>query len=655
MQHKAQSTPLPPKPSPRGGLAQSVVIGTSGHIDHGKTSLVRALTGIETDRLAEEKKRGITIDLGFAYSRTPQGSILAFVDVPGHERFVHNMLAGAAGIDVVMLVVAADEGVMPQTREHLNICHLLGATQGLVVLTKCDLVDEELLALSTEDVRETVQGTFLQQARVFAVSSTTGEGLPALRQALEALPSQRQPKATSIFRFIVDRSFAMKGFGTVVTGTAVAGSLSKQDDLLLYPQERKVRVRALQSHGQEVDRVVAGMRAAINLAAIHKDEISRGHQLAHEHALCVSSMLGVELQLLTSARALSKRVRVRVHVGAQEVMARVVLLERDQLLPGETQLAQLRLETPLCARYGERFVIRSYSPMVTIGGGRILDPAPVKLRKERLNRVARLAQLANASSDEERLEQVVWLRGTAGVAQSSLAALSGVGSNKAQKRCQNALVQAGCLRVLKQGSRQRLYHVDAILQLKTLIERLVARHHREYPDLAGPTQPDLAGKLGSVLTNQPLQSLLQSMCSQGQLQTNGDRFALPKHQGSLSSQEAALLKTCLAQLTQGGVQPPRRAALFEACGLNAKEGTRLLNRALHQGQAVRVHDDIYYAISALQTIQAELTQYLAQHQNISVVEFKDLLSIGRKQAVELLEYFDDQRLTLRVANTRILR
>ncbi len=636
-------------------IQQSVVVGTSGHVDHGKTSLVRALTGMDTDRLTEEKRRGITIDLGFAYSKTPQGAVLAFVDAPGHERFVHNMLAGAAGIDVVLLVVAADEGVMPQTREHVQICHLLGATQGLVVLSKCDLVDKEWLALSREDVHDALLGTFLESAPVFAVSTTTGEGLPALRSALEALPGQhKKSHATTPFRFIVDRSFAMKGFGTVVTGTTVSGVLGKGDEILLYPQMRKVRVRSMQSHGQTVQSVGVGMRAALNLASLHKNEVRRGNQLAHEHTLCVSTMLGVELRLLASAHELAMRARVRVHVGAQEVMARVVLLERERLLAGETQVVQLRLEQPLCACYGEHFVIRSYSPMTTIGGGRILDPAPGKLRKERVRMVERLVQLAKACDDEERLEQVVWLRGITGVEKHALEALSGLDSS-AQKRTQKRLVQAGVLHVLSQGSQQSLYHADAILQLKTLIQRLIARHHREHPDMAGPTRPEMAGKLSNVLASQPLAELLHSMCHQGQIQSEGENFALPGHKGRLESKEDALLTQCLTRLAQDGIHAPRKTALLQACGLSPKDGTRLLNRAAHQGQVVRVDDEAYYVAAVLAEIKTRLAEHLKQHQTMDVAAFKALLNIGRKQAVELLEYFDAQHVTLRVGNHRILR
>ena len=346
-------------------LNRNFVIGTSGHIDHGKTTLVQALTGVNTDRLEEEKKRGITIDLGFAHYQAATGTHFSFIDVPGHEKFVHNMLAGAASIDAVMLIIAADEGVMPQTREHLDICHLLQIHTGLVVLTRCDLVeDPEMIDLCQEEVRELVEGTFLEDAPMLPVSSITGEGIPALQEALEKLYQTLQPHShEKPFRYAVDRSFTMKGFGTVVTGTVFAGKTGKEETLWQYPAKEPLRVRGFQVHGKPAEHIEVGQRAAINLAQISKEDIQRGDQLAQPGSLLSSYMLNVELHLLENApRALKRRDRIRLYLGTAEVMGRVFPLESETLEPGKSQLAQLRLEQQVSSRFGDRFIIRHFHP-----------------------------------------------------------------------------------------------------------------------------------------------------------------------------------------------------------------------------------------------------------------------------------------------------
>ena len=393
-----------------------LVVGTSGHIDHGKTTLVKALNGIDTGRFAEEKARGITIAIGFAHDTDEGGNESAFVDVPGHERFVHNMLAGAAGMDAVLMVIAADGGVMPQTREHLHICDLLGIRQGIIALTRTDLVDEELLELCAEDVRETVQGTFLEDAPMVPVSSITGEGMTELRAELSGLTTRIQGHNTDHpFRFPVDRSFTIKGFGTVITGTVVAGKLNKDSAVTQYTKGEPLRIRGLQVHGRAVDEIEAGQRAAINLTGISKEDIQRGDQLAEPGSLLTSYLLNVELKLLDDIpRDLTQRTRIRLHLGTQEVIGRITLLEGERFRPGETQLIQLRLEKEVSPRFGDRFIIRNYSPIVTLGGGRVIDPAPYKSRRLKGGLAERLKLLAG--DDEPALvEQVIYLQGNRGV------------------------------------------------------------------------------------------------------------------------------------------------------------------------------------------------------------------------------------------------
>ena len=388
------------------------VIGTSGHIDHGKTTLVKALTGVDTDRFAEEKIRGITIDLGFAHYEDELGNHMAIVDVPGHEKFVHNMLAGATGMDAVLLVVAADEGVMPQTREHLNICNLLNIKSGIVALTRVDLVeDREMVELCKEEVLTLLEGTFLENVPVIPVSAVTGQGLNQLRNEFAKLANKFvHPEIEKPFRLYVDRSFTLKGFGTVVTGTVLTGSLSQGQEVVQYPQAREIRIRGMQSHGIKVKEVQAGQRAALNLTGIAKEEVQRGNQLAMPESLLSGYMINASLSLLKDASTpLKNRTRVRLHLGTQELIGRIVLLEGESLSPGETAMVQFRSESILSGKYGDRFIIRSFSPIYTIGGGTLINPSPSKSRRLQQELPERLRRLMDGD-EYVRSEEVIYLR-----------------------------------------------------------------------------------------------------------------------------------------------------------------------------------------------------------------------------------------------------
>src|SRR5262245_799287 len=405
-----------------------VVVGTAGHIDHGKTSLVKALTGIDTDRLPEEKARGITIDLGFAFLEEGQDLTIEIVDVPGHERFVRNMLAGVGGIDLAILVVAADEGVMPQTREHLAICSLLRIPAGLVALTKVDMVEDDWLELVTDDVSRLVRGTFLEGAPIAPVSSKTGQGLDELRAALRDLAARVPARATDqLPRLPIDRVFTIRGFGTVVTGTLVAGRLQIDDRVEVFPRGAQVKVRGLQVHGRAVEQAVAGQRTAVNLQSLERAAIDRGDVLGLAGSLVPSALVDGTLELLGDApRPLKSRDRIRFHTGTAEVMARVLLLDRAELTPGESAFARLRLEQPVVAMPRDRFVIRSYSPIVTIGGGTLLDIDPPRVRRKAPALVAHLA-LLGSGSDEAVVAEHVRQSGTAGARTASLSGRVGIG------------------------------------------------------------------------------------------------------------------------------------------------------------------------------------------------------------------------------------
>jgi selenocysteine-specific elongation factor len=631
-----------------------LVVGTSGHIDHGKSTLVQALTGVDPDRLAEEKARGITIDLGFAHLRDAAGNDIAFVDVPGHERFVHNMLAGAVGMDAVLMVIAADEGVMPQTREHLHICDLLGVQQGLIALSRIDLVDEELLALCRADVEEAVRGTFLEGAPILPVSAVTGQGLDALRAELSRLSTRvRGHNLEHPFRFPVDRSFTIKGFGTVVTGTVVAGRLRKDEEVVQYPRRRSLRLRGLQVHGASVDSVEAGQRAAINLGGVSKEEIQRGDQLAAPDSLLTSYILNVELRLLAEApRDLTQRTRIRLHLGTQEVIGRIVLLEGERFTPGETQLIQLRLEREVSSRFGDRFIIRNYSPIFTLGGGRVIDPSPVKARRLRGELVERLRALSG--EDETALvETVIYLQTTRGVRAAEGFLRTGLGE-RAFQRVISQLSSQGRIMLVDPAEKKYL-HESTVGRVGHFIERVLAAYHRTFPEREGMSRVELGGKLAALFSDKEVAALLTRLVKGGRLVQTEQTYRIAGHEKSLSGSQEALLETLVGLIEEGGIMPPRKTLLFQGAGLDDRTGTQLLKLGTHEHRLVRVKDDLYYTPGRLRQIEAQLRDFLRAHEKITVIDFKELTGVTRKHAVDLLEHFDAERITLRLDNHRVLR
>ncbi len=631
-----------------------LVIGTSGHIDHGKTTLVKALTGVDADRFEEEKRRGITIDLGFAHTTDAAGNTLALVDVPGHERFVHNMLAGVSGLDAVLLVVAADEGVMPQTREHLAICDLLGVSQGIVVLTRIDrLEDPELADLCAEEVQELVQGTFLEAAPVLPVSSVTGEGIPELKQALWNLHPRTLAEAQERpFRLAVDRSFSVKGFGTVVTGTVWSGRTRLEETLVQYPQGSRVRIRGLQSHGTQQEQVVAGQRAAINLGGVHHEAIHRGDQLAPPESLLNSFMLNVELRVLADApSALGQRQRVRVHLGTQELLGRLILLEGETLLPGASGLCQLRLEQPTSTRFGDRFIIRSYSPSRTLGGGQVLDPAPVKSRRV-MHELAQRLRVLQGPDESGRVEETVYLQALRGVRQEELAVRSGLSGKRADKVLQ--ALQSKQRLLCLDATERRWWHMDHLRRLGQYVRRLVQEHHERFPDREGLTRSELAGKLGPVFSQESqVEALLKVLVREAVLVKREQAYAHPDHQPEVAESQTELLERCLTLLRAGGAQPMRQSHLLEQLGLEEKAGVALLKSASHHKHLIRVAEDLFYPPETLAALEAQMRGHFQHQETLTVIEFKEMTGISRKHAVELLEYWDRQRLTIRRENHRV--
>ena len=563
------------------------------------------------------------------------------------------MLDGVAGMDAVLLVVAADEGVMPQTREHLNICNLLKIKTGLVAITRIDLVeDSDMVELCQEEVAELLEGTFLEGKPVIPVSTTSGEGLTELRQALSKLG--KQIPAVEIekpFRLSVDRSFTLKGFGTVVTGTVLSGSLRQDEEVQQFPQQRSVRIRGLQAHSQTVSEVFAGQRAALNLAGITKEEIQRGDQLAKEGSLLTSYMLNASLTLLEDvSAALKNRTRIRLHLGSQEVFGRIVLLEGETLSPGKTTLVQFRLESLVCTRHGDRFIVRSYSPMFTLGGGMVIDPSPSKSRRVLHELSGRLRRLHDGD-ENVRSAEVIYLQSVKGVIEAEFSVRSGLSAKQSAKILQ--LLQSQQQVLCVDPFSKRYLHVQHVERIGEFLSKVLTIHHKKFADREGMTRSELGGKLSLIFTEKEVEILLKYMVKLGKFLQNGQYFSLAEHQPQVSQAQEAGLAHCFELIKAGGFQPYRRTRLLEELEMNEQEGVAMLKSAVHSKRLVRVADDLYYAPEQTKEILISLRKYLQDNQSITVIQFKELLNISRKHAIDLLEYFDSQHLTIREDNHRV--
>ncbi|MGI8734679.1 MAG: selenocysteine-specific translation elongation factor [Pyrinomonadaceae bacterium] len=635
----------------------SIIIGTAGHIDHGKSALVRALTGSDPDRLPEEKRRGITIDLGFADLDLGEVRI-GFVDVPGHERFVKNMLAGAHGIDVVMLVIAADEGVMPQTREHFDICRLLGVQNGLVVITKTDLVEKELLPLVVDEAAELVGDSFLNGAAVVAVSSKTGTGLEQLRDELRKVALQVPARAPGLLpRLPIDRVFAMKGFGAVVTGTLVSGSIAEGDELELLPLHNRVRARGVQVHGKSVDRANAGQRTAVNLGGIETSAVERGMVLAPPASLRTTQILDVRLSVLKNApRALRSRARVRFHIHAAEVLARLhVLNEGGQLAPGESGFAQLRLERPITAVSEERFIVRSYSPTLTVAGGHVLDPLATKHRGRDIGEVQRRLRILVNGDASSRLTAFIESSAELGQRAADLAARSGWNASRLTTTLNEAI---------KAGS---IVDCAGVFVTPTNFERMkqaalneVSAHHKREPLARGLARETLRERHFTHTPVEIFRSVLGELEKAGLLVAEKDIVRTRGHVLELS-QDDAELKDQLAEVYQkAGLEPPGLDEAMKTAGFAATQrvhGRKILQLLLDGGSVVRVGGDLLFHRRPLDELIGKLKQFALDHQadpSLDVATFKDLAGVSRKYAIPLLEFLDRERITRRAGDRRVI-
>ncbi len=645
-----------------------VVLGTAGHIDHGKTSLVKRLTGVDCDRLEEEKRRGITIELGFAQLELPENRRLSIIDVPGHERFVRNMVAGAAGIDFVMLVIAADEGVMPQTREHLEICSLLGIRTGLVALTKIDMVDADLLELAEDDVRSFLQGTFLENAPVFPVSAHTGAGIEALTAELARMEKSLAPERRSdLFRLPVDRVFTMRGHGTVVTGTMISGSIAVGDEVRLYPSGTASKVRSLQSHGEAVQVAPAGRRTAVNLQGLEVADVQRGDVLSRPDALFPVSRWILRVQCLPSSpRQLRHRGEIHFHHGTREVQARLYFFDRDALRPGETALCEARFAEPMCGVFGDACVIRSFSPLRTVAGGMVVHPFETTLRKRspEYARKLELLETAAASADvleegalapaeETRVLAVLELAGAAGISFAALCVAVNLESRRLDKLLQTLSSKgtAACF-----DKDERIFVAGAVeAALAEVCLQSFGTFHKENPMKPGLSRGAATSGWGKGLAPKLVHFILERLLRQGKLAADGDVLRLPGHRVTLASDQSALRSKILAAHREAGDAPPNMKDVLENLGVTTKEAAPVLKIMQDSGELVRVAEGIWYAGEALAGILEKVRQWFVGHDNLDVAALKEITGLSRKYLIALLEYFDREKITVRVGDKRLPR
>jgi selenocysteine-specific elongation factor len=641
---------LHPEPQP----LRDLILGTAGHIDHGKTSLVKALTGIDCDRLPEEKARGITIDIGFAILELPPFR-LGIVDVPGHERFVKNMLAGATGIDLAILVVAADDSVMPQTREHLEILRLLGLQHGVIALTKSDLVDETTREVVELEIRELVRGTFLESAPLISTSANTGQGIEPLKSAIaETCRHVEQRGESQWFRLAIDRSFVVQGHGTVVTGSVTSGRLRVGDEVEWLPRGERVRVRSLQNHDRAVEEVHRGQRAAINLAGVRHEEVVRGQELATPDYLVPSRVMTVRLHcLVDTKRPIKHRLPVRFHIGTSEIMGTISLLDADSLEPGQWGIAQVFLDELALGTWGQPFVIRESSAMQTLGGGQVLQPAAQKIRRRHIEVLERIERLWKGDA-EERALTVAWFGSFGGFTISELVRSANIGPNEATQLVAQLTEKGKLVEVVISPARRLLLHADMIRELEERIVTTLDHLHEQFPLMSTHDRQKVQAQLAYVgddaLVHAAVERLIWSKKLVGDLRRVGRADFKPR----LSANLRKLKDKLVAAYQQARFQPPEPASFAGQAGGNAANLRDLFEVCVAEGYLVPIAEELYLHVDVEAEMRRLVRERLAQGKGLTVAEIRDMLGTTRKYAVPLCEYLDRAGVTRRDGDLRVL-
>ncbi len=631
-----------------------VVLGTAGHVDHGKTALIKALTGTDTDRLKEEKERGITIELGFASLKLPSGKTLGIVDVPGHEKFIKHMVSGAAGIDLVMMIIAADESIMPQTKEHLHICSLLGIRSGLVALTKIDMVENDWLELVKTEIQDFLKGTFLEGVPVIPVSALKQKGIDELTAALDTVV-QNIPKKNDcgIFRLPVDRVFTMKGFGTVVTGTLISDSISVGEDVLILPEEINTRIRGIQVHNQPTQEATAGQRTAINLQGIEKESLQRGDVLARYGTIVPSIRLDVYIDYLkNNAKSLKNRTLTRLHTGTSEIIARVILIEKDELAPGEKGFAQLILEKKDVVVAGDRFVLRSYSPITTIGGGLIIDPLPPKHKRLNKKVIEELATLLNGTLPK-KIEVILERAGFAGTNLRHLVFRLGTNAKNIKEALQSILSQKSALITDKEET--NIISASFYEKLAQSAAEIISQYQKKNPLREGISKEELKASLGRDISPKLFFMLLQNLTANKTIEVDKETVRLFGHKVTLADDLNSIRQAILKIYNEAGLTPPSFKDVINNFQDKKTEAQNIIKLLLKDGSLIKINEELIFTREALDNLRKNYKALLVKEGKATPVSFKELTGLSRKYIIPLMEYFDTDKLTMRVGDHRILR
>ena len=625
---------------------KNVILGTAGHIDHGKTTLIKALTGRETDNLKEEKQRGISINLGFTYFDLPSKKRVGIVDVPGHEKFIKNMLAGACGIDIVLLVIAADEGVMPQTIEHLDILNYLDVKKGIIVLTKCDLVDEEFIELVKDDVREKTKGLFIEGAPIVEVDSVSRRGLDELVQKIDEISEDIEEKKTDApSRMSIDRVFSLKGFGTIVTGTLIEGKISVDDEMTIYPSEKKVKVRNLQVHGCDVKTAYAGQRTAINLSNIKVSEIQRGDVIAQTGSVEESMMIDVNISLVEHCKkSLKHWDRIRIFHGTKQILCRIVPLNEDEIQYGESGYAQLRLEEKIVAKKGDRFIIRSYSPMDTIGGGVIIDTAPKK-HKIYDESVIEALKIKEKGELKDILEEYLKLNLSNYITLKELVSYTGE-KEEYVKEGLNALIDENKVFCVN----KYYLHISHYQKLKERVIDILTKYHKQYRLRNGILKEELRSKVDNSLKVKDMDVILNKMVEEKDIKVQDNLVSNYDFEVKFNQKQLSIKKEIEDKSRKNGLNS--LMTKDDICNKN-KFYEEVLEALT--GETIQKLDDAYYIDKKVyENVKKDLLEYLNKNKEITVAQFRDITKSNRKISIVMLEHYDRNRITKRVEDKRIL-
>ncbi|HPB78941.1 MAG TPA: selenocysteine-specific translation elongation factor [Sedimentibacter sp.] len=630
---------------------RNIIIGTAGHIDHGKTTLIKALTGRETDRWEEEKRRGITIDLGFTYFDLPDGNKAGIIDVPGHEKFIKNMLAGVVGMDMVLLVIAADEGIMPQTTEHLNILNLLGVENGIVVITKCDIVDQEWISLVKEDITETISSTFLEGAPIVEVSSKTGQGIEKLIQEIINIADKavKERELNTIPRLPIDRVFSIQGFGTVITGTLITGILKKGEEVEIYPVNKICRIRNIQVHSSDVEKAYAGQRTAINLSNVKKNEIYRGCVIAPVNSMKNTMMLDVKLNLLKSSkRVVINRSRLHLYTGTSEILTRVVLLDRDELTPGESCYAQLRLEEEIAVRRGDKFIVRFYSPLETIGGGEIIEPLPLKRKRFDENLIEEL-KIKEKGTGADVIEKIIkdtkYLLSVSGLAKTTALTETEVQDNI------EILEQEEKITLFKVKNDMYVWHKSFEIEIEEKLEKYLFNYHKENKYATGAKKSEIKSKFFPNLKQLLFDVIIQAFVEKGLIKQSDEFISLNYFTIEYDEDYRKIKERVLMILDEVKFELLKIDELAEK--INHPMTDDVLSLMLTEKDLVRIND-LVTTRELYEEAKNILVEFLNKNKKISAAQYRDLINTNRKTAIALLEHFDMLKLTKRIENDRIL-